>query len=347
MREGAPAWMPAPPSARAIDRPEVVCDDEHRYTLDGERVVGVSTVAKVVQNPAPLIAWAFKLGREGEPHQTPWNTRQQAADRGNAVHDALERLAQDDRVPNPADYPPEERGHVESLLRWYLWARPEFEAVEVVVGSRKHRFAGRYDIRCRIPWAKLGVPVGGVGPQTVGMEPLGPGARALVMVDLKTSKGVYPDSHFPQLAGYEIASVEMGFAPTDAQYVLRTSPDGAFKLEPDDAARDLGQFVRSWATPDTFLAYLDVYRAVEALKADDPREAAREARRREREVRAQANADLEGAILAVLPATSREVAEALDIPQREAATRLQALKGRGEAEYAHRRWMPRQASVAV
>ena len=79
------------------------------------------------------------------------------------------------------------------------------------------------------------------------------GPKALCLVDLKTSKDVYPEQHFPQLAGYELASVEMGFPPTDAQFVLNTKADGTYK------------FVRSTATADDFLNYLAAYRSIKRL----------------------------------------------------------------------------------
>lgn len=255
-------------SALRIDRPEIGFDEaKHAYTLDGEPVPGVSSIAKIGSDVwGPASAWGFRIGYEGayavleqaagaqgpmwpetpdglrqllkDRGLTPWSKRDRAGARGTAVHDALERLAQDEDVPDPARYPAEERGHVLSLVRWYLHFRPEFEAVEVMVGSREHRFAGRYDIRCRAKAFGLG------------------------MVDLKTSKDVYPETHFPQLEGYEGASVEMGFAPTDGRWVLCTNEDGSFDPDAD--------FVRSWAMFDHFLAYLAAFRAIGEIKALAP-----------------------------------------------------------------------------
>ncbi len=108
---------------------------------------------------------------------------------------------------------------------------------------------------------------------------------ALLLVDLKTSKRVYPKSHFPQLAGYELASVEMGFPPTDAQFVLNTHPDGTY------------DFKRSWATPDDFIAFCDAMRAIKRLEDNDPEVI------RKREV--------ESSILANLPNASRTISNLL------------------------------------
>lgn len=208
-------------------------DDQHVYTLDGEVVPGVSTVAKTCSNPAPLIAWAYKIGRHGEPDETPWNVREKAANRGTIVHAAFEFLSQEGEVPNLEGLTAEEAGHVEAVLLWAIDYRPEPEAVEVFVFSREHRFAGRYDLRAVID-------------------------GETVLVDLKTSKGVYRE-HSIQLAGYELASREMGYPATSGQWVLQTRPDGTY------------DFVRSWAEPEDFLPHLAAHVSCASLDERDPR----------------------------------------------------------------------------
>lgn len=313
-----------------IDRPDIGYDDDrHAYTIDGEPVVGVSTVAKVCADPAPLIGWAFRLGRDGadtvwrertargmdEPSPedieaelsrrdlTPDATRRLAAIRGNAVHDALEALAQHGTVPDPDDYPHEAAEHVRALLRWYLELRPSFDAVEVIVGSREHGFAGRYDIRAHVATDRLAA----AGVDTSDID----GDRALCLIDLKTSRGVYPTEHFPQLAGYELASRAMGYPPTDAQLVLCTTPS----RRPPRAF----QLVRSWAQPEDFLAYLAAFRAKVGIEWRDPAAV----RRRE----------LDAAIIDALGevewARSADIAAMVDADGRAVAGRLRSLKGRG------------------
>ena len=76
-----------------------------------------------------------------------------------------------------------------------------------------------------------------------------------VLVDLKTGKRCYPTSQFPQLAGYELASVEMGYPPTDAQFILNVKNDGSY------------EFAQSVAEPEHFLAFLSAQRAILDLKA--------------------------------------------------------------------------------
>lgn len=306
-----------------IDRPESGFDGaSHTYTLenwDPDLVVGCSTVAKVggVEETWGIAsAWGFRIGYEGawdvaadEPFAsdglpwskeelrfrlkerglTPWSKRDKAAERGNWVHDLLEALAQDNAIPDTSTLPEEVRGHVRSVLGWYVKYRPTFEATEVQIASRTHGFAGRYDIRCWIDARKL-VPLL-VGHDTVCAErvrALGSWGRpARCLVDLKTSKGVYPTTHFPQLAGYELASVEMGFPATDCQLVLNSRPDGS-----------LADLVASWAEGGDFVAYLGALRAIRRIKAADPEEKRKRLR--------------EDAILAALPARSRELAA--DLP---------------------------------
>jgi hypothetical protein len=50
-------------------------------------------------------------------------------------------------------------------------------------------------------------------------------------LDLKTSKGVYPESHFRQLAAYERAGVECGEDPTDSQGIVRLASDGSYEIK--------------------------------------------------------------------------------------------------------------------
>jgi hypothetical protein len=275
-----------------VDRPRIDFDEgRHVYRLDGRPVPGVSTIAKAGQDSWGMAsAWGYNLGRQGastvlrehvagrpdrddalagwpsddalkeelkERKLTPWSTRNKAAKRGSAVHDALEALAQHGEVPDPKRFPEAERGHVLSLVRWYLHYRPTFIATEVMVGSRTYSYAGRYDIRATIELRRFveGQLPPELAPPADGQLALDGQAKteALVLVDLKTSKGIYPTEHFPQLEGYEGASREMGFPASDARFVLNTKPDGSFKPERD--------FVRSTATFDDFLAYLNCHRA--------------------------------------------------------------------------------------
>lgn len=179
------------------------------------------------------------------------HVKRAAGARGQSVHDALEVWATDGTRPDPAMHPPEEQGYVQGFLA-FLDDVPSAEAVasEVMVGSVEHGFAGRYDIRIRTTEkhtvVKHHTPV--KGPQFATLEP------GLYLIDLKTSKDVYPTSHFRQLEAYEGASVECGYEPTDGRGVLHVSREGKYK------------FPRSTATLEDFLCVLAVWRSNQGLK---------------------------------------------------------------------------------
>ena len=227
-------------------------DGNHTYRLDKKLIDGISTVCKVGQAADSLIPWAYYSGTDDafeflqprlkdtvleefrlalkQEGYTPFRRRDAGGIKGTVVHDVLEKLAQDETHPNLADYDDAARGHVQSLLEWHTEYKPTFLAVEVMVCSRTHRFAGRYDVRAEIDGKSC-------------------------LIDLKTSKRIYPEQHFVQLAGYELASVEMGYPATDAQYVLCTDGDGG-----------KAEFVKSTATAENFLNYLNAHRDRKTLK---------------------------------------------------------------------------------
>jgi hypothetical protein len=138
-----------------------------------------------------------------------------AATRGTSIHDALTLLAMDE-MPEIDKYPAEDQPFVRGLCRWWLDHQPEFVAVEQIVASLTHRYAGRFDLLLRYP-----------------------GSDDLVLADLKTGKDVRPDSHFRQLRGYEVAWREMGGEPIDRMQIINVQPSGHVKVEtahcPDSA----------------------------------------------------------------------------------------------------------------
>lgn len=160
----------------------------------------------------------------------------QAAERGTAVHAALEAYSKDGAIPNPANYPEEWRGYIKGLCSFLAEHRPTFHGSEVVVGSREHRYGGRLDEF-----------------MTLKDET----RRGLV--DLKTNvRGrVYAVEHFLQVAAYEHAAVECGHEPTDFQAVLAIGPDGSWNLR------------ESFATAQHFLSLLPAYHSVKELERLD------------------------------------------------------------------------------
>lgn len=178
------------------------------------------------------------------------HVRDKAASRGTAVHDAFELWCREGHKPDPAMFSEEEAGYVRGLLAFLADVDPEPLDCEVMVGSVEHGFAGRYDVRLRIP-AERKVVFKTTPKKGAHYALLEPGT---ILADLKTSSGVYPTSHFRQLEAYELASIECGYEPTDARGVIHVSKDGTY------------EFVRSTAIAQDFLDVLAVWRGNENLK---------------------------------------------------------------------------------
>ena len=184
-------------------------------------------------------------------HQLSTNhVRDKAGARGVAVHDAFETWATTGTRPDPSIFPEEERGYVVGLLAFLDDVNPEPLAAEVMVGSVQHGFAGRYDIRLRVPEECQVVfhRTPKKGPQYATLKP------GVYLGDLKTSKGVYQESHGRQLEAYEAASVECGYEPTEARGILHVGADGTY------------EFVRSKCIFDDFLHVLAVWRDNQRIK---------------------------------------------------------------------------------
>jgi hypothetical protein len=145
------------------------------------------------------------------------HTKQKAADRGTAVHAALEAYATEGTIPTPSHFPEADRGYVRGLAKFITEHKPEFVASEVQVLSTEHSYAGTFDL---LAWITFN------------------GERRFSLLDLKTSKWVYPTSHFPQLEAYEGARVEAGETPTDLRAVLWITAEGRMEVVPSTATFD-------------------------------------------------------------------------------------------------------------
>lgn len=226
--------------------------------IDGQpAVIGDDGIAyhAIKENVVPLLT-SYKL--------TTNHVKDEAGQRGTSAHNALEAWAITGALPTPEDYPDEERPYIRALLQFLLDVQGslEPETVEVMVGSLEHGFAGRYDFRgtftkeCRLVHGAL----------TTKYEPFKRASRikhvtvpagTKVLLDLKSSKGVYP-THLLQLEAYEGAGVEGGYEPTDARAVIHVTMHGLY------------EFKRARATYEDFLAILRTYhaynRTVEVIK---------------------------------------------------------------------------------
>lgn len=141
-----------------------------------------------------------------------------AQDRGTAVHWSLEDWIDHGHLPNPAGrqgpegwiaYPPHWAGYFRALAGYLARERPEFLESELIVGSATYGFAGKRDTVARVRDRK----------------------RGIALLDAKTSKSCYPESHFRQLSGYNGGGIECGEEPTDSQGILRLGPDGSWDIQ--------------------------------------------------------------------------------------------------------------------
>lgn len=155
-----------------------------------------------------------------------------AGTRGTAVHKAFERWAETGVIAEPGDYLEEYRGYITGLNRFITDSGIECIHSEVPVASLKYGFAGRFDLIGQAPGnTKVCEHVTEVARRE-DYKTL-PAGRFLI--DLKTSKDVYKETHFRQVEGYEIAAVESGYEPSDFRAILNVQSDGRYQLKASKA----------------------------------------------------------------------------------------------------------------
>lgn len=225
------------------------------YFIDGEKVVGVTTALGIIDGgKSGGMAWsAARIWLEGAcslvgKHRVDWDdvaaveaelkSRKllhihkwgDKADLGTSIHSALELLC-DGTVPVLASFPEEERPYIRAICGWYADNDPVVIEQEMMVGSKVHGFAGRFDLLYR------------QGGQ-------------LVLGDLKTSKTVQP-THLVQLAAYRLALAECGYGyGVDRMEVIHARPDGSYGV------------IESKAIGGDFLNILAAYRSYNSNKDD-------------------------------------------------------------------------------
>jgi hypothetical protein len=161
-----------------------------------------------------------------EHKKTVNHVRDEAGTRGQTVHDALERWAVTGEKPDARDYPSTEQGYVIGLLA-FLNDVPTLtaEGVEMMVGSKEHGYAGRFDLRAST--SETHTVVLKVYPKAKPKLVDLPAGKAIW--DLKTSSDVYGE-HVIQIGAYEHASVECGYEPTDHRVIIHVTEDGRYEV---------------------------------------------------------------------------------------------------------------------
>jgi hypothetical protein len=208
-------------------------DEGHRYYLDGKRTTSVTTILSGGIPKPFLVPWAARRAAEyavanpgasvDEIRTAPDRERDAAGIRGTAVHDIAEQIVHG----TPVDVPEELYPYVDGYVRFLDAFRGEPVLIERTVAHRGLGYAGRFDAIVRLPGLN-------------GSDP--------VMVDLKTSNGVYRETK-AQCAAYALADfyveaddpgTELILPEIQASYVAHITPEGTF-LHP--LARDRAELL--------------------------------------------------------------------------------------------------------
>jgi hypothetical protein len=257
--------------------------EPHTYTVDGEVYPSITGILDVLYKP--LQWWGMQIGVKGistlfnnasaEYAEALWfaidggdvewlvdqltqhkltvnHVRDSAGERGTSIHRAFETWATTGELPDPNDYPATEEGYIRGLVKFLTdikVSKRETMLSEVRVASKEHKFAGTLDLMLDMDECELMTRTTKTGkffkPQTY---PAG-----CWQIDGKTTKYIYNVAEL-QTAGYEIASVECGYQPTDYRGVARFGSDGSY------------EFKQSRATEDHFLNILGAWRTMQDLK---------------------------------------------------------------------------------
>lgn len=226
-------------------------EKSHRYKIDGQWAVGVTTALKGIPKPA-LVQWsANEVARWAVDNiwtvkrvlddggfgpafrmlsEIPNQKRDSAAMRGVQVHELAEKYIRDEEIELPEDDP--KWSYIRAYAAYINDFNPTSLHEELTVANREHMYAGRLDSIQDVP------------------------SLGLIQVDYKTGKGVYGE-HALQCTAYERAEVyvdvdgnEQPMPKLAGSYVLHIQPDD-YDLIPAETGDDA--FTQ-------FLAALENYR---------------------------------------------------------------------------------------
>lgn len=201
----------------------------HRYTLDGQRVLGVTTILNAVPKQDFLKPWAARMVAEyAYDHRDAWKDLPRpaavdmlkreplrftgaAAARGTAVHAAINQYVLGYDAPD--DLTDEQWGYFNAALSYLGDHSVTIERTETSVYSRTYGYAGTFDAFQRR----------GDGP--------------LEIADFKTGKSLY-EEYALQLAGYARADFigdpetgqELPVPEIRRGVLIRLGSDGAYEI---------------------------------------------------------------------------------------------------------------------
>ena len=154
-----------------------------RYTIDGVRVPGVTTITGVLNKPA-LVGWANRMGLDGIDTRNYVDNR---ARMGTLAHEMVEAYLQGREVDLSEESPATVEAAENAMLSFHEWAKGhEYRVIDIEMKmvSPSWRVGGT----CDIYWTLDGVPT---------------------LTDLKTGNGIYPD-HKCQTMAYASIMRENG-----------------------------------------------------------------------------------------------------------------------------------------
>lgn len=220
----------------------------HGYKLDGEKIIGVTTVIDSLDKPAlrrwyaeeaakrVVDEWDRIVGMRPSERLSfvkdgPKDTVRAAALRGTQIHALGDKLVHGE----PVDVPDEHRGPVEAYARWLDRWQITPLASETPCANTTYRYAGTADL-----WGHVGVR-----------------DDELALLDIKTGKGVWSEVGL-QLAAYrysdliQVAGEEQPTPEVSRVYVAHVLPD-TVRTVPVEAGPDIFR---------TFLYLQQVHQAV-------------------------------------------------------------------------------------
>lgn len=225
-------------------------EEKHRFWRmeNGKKVniLGVTSVTGVVDKSSALIGWAVKLARlylsdrveAGEPitlSEIEEACRQhtirkkEAADIGTEIHSIVEKWIKQQELEIPED--DRIRNGFDAFLKFQTEHKAKWIESEKIIYSQKHDYAGILDAVAEID-------------------------GDLVLVDFKSSNGLYPEMSF-QAAAYQLAYEEMTGKQIKYRLIARFGKeDGEFEVK---------RYDENQADKEAFLACLTLKRRLKQL----------------------------------------------------------------------------------
>ena len=223
----------------------------HQFSIDGRKILSVSSITKIVDKSAMLVPWAVRLAKEylienlvnkkNVDHEKLVEIIEQAciqhkikkdaaASIGTQVHAWVEAFSMGKSPKMPTD--PLIKNGISAFLNWADGLKIKFLEAESVVYSKKYDYAGICDAIVKI-------------------------GKDLVLLDYKTSSGVYPEMYL-QAAGYQLAYEEETGKEIKYRVIVRFDKvNGSFEHV---------ELVDYKADRDAFLAALKLTRRIKSIK---------------------------------------------------------------------------------